>query len=306
VQPAPAVTLTPTSLSFGNVTTSTTSAAQSVTLKNTGTAALSLSSISLAGTNATQFAQTNTCGASVAASGSCTISVTFAPTAAQTDTASLQVADNASGSPQSVALSGTGVAPSTCTALFCDGFESSSLPGAWTSQTTSTNATLAIVTSPVHSGSNALKVTLNKSSVGNAYVTKQLATAQSTLYVKAWFDAQPTTTWGEANLISLYTSNGNFIAWVYYDPSLSNLYLYSGNNGLAACSQQLPTGAWHSLELGYTGTQLSLSLDGTSICTLAVSGLGSVASVNVGADSCDSTLAQVFYIDEVTIDNKLI
>ncbi|HET8905604.1 MAG TPA: choice-of-anchor D domain-containing protein, partial [Ktedonobacterales bacterium] len=307
--PAPAVSLTPTSLSFGSVTVNTTSAPQIITLKNTGTAALSIGSITITGVNAADFAQTNTCpigAATLAAGASCTVSVKFSPTVQQSESASVQVADNASSSPQSASLSGTGVAPSTCTALFCDGFESGSLPGAWTSSTSGTNATLATVTSPVHSGTYALKVSLNKSSTGNAYVTKKFTTAQSTTYVKAWFNAQATSTWGEANLISLYDPNGAFIAWVYYDPSLSNLYLYTGSNQLVACSAQLPTGAWHSLELGYTGSQLSLTLDGASICSTSVSGLGSVGSVNVGVDTSDNTLVQTFYVDDVTIDAKVI
>jgi hypothetical protein len=82
-----------------------------VTLTNSGTAALSISSIAITGTNASDFAQTNTCPsglATLAAGASCTISVTFTPSAAGGRTAALSVTDNASGSPQSVALSGTG------------------------------------------------------------------------------------------------------------------------------------------------------------------------------------------------------
>ncbi len=114
VQPAPGVNLSPTSLSFGNQNVGTTSAAQTVTLTNNGTSALTITSIGVTGTNAADFAQTNTCPLSpstLAAGANCTISVTFTPTATGTRTASLSVADNASGSPQTVALSGTGVAP---------------------------------------------------------------------------------------------------------------------------------------------------------------------------------------------------
>jgi FlaG/FlaF family flagellin (archaellin) len=84
------------------------SAAQSIKVSNSGTAALSISKITIGGTNPGDFAQTNTCGSSVAAGGSCAISVTFAPTAAGTRSASVSVSDDASGSPQTVPLSGTG------------------------------------------------------------------------------------------------------------------------------------------------------------------------------------------------------
>jgi hypothetical protein len=103
----------PTSLAFGNQNTGTTSAAQNVTISNTGTAAASISSIS----TASPYAQTNTCGTSLAAGATCTASVTFAPTAAGSSTGSLTVASNASNSTLTVALSGSGIASSTDLAL---------------------------------------------------------------------------------------------------------------------------------------------------------------------------------------------
>jgi hypothetical protein len=109
---APVVSLSPTSLSFGNHQVNTTSAAQTVTLKNSGNAALIIHSIGLSGPNSGDFHQQNTCPSSsstLAAGASCTISVTFTPTAEANFSASLSIADNASGSPQSVTLSGTGV-----------------------------------------------------------------------------------------------------------------------------------------------------------------------------------------------------
>jgi len=108
---APAVSLSATSLSFGNQMVSTTSAAQAVTLTNSGTAALSITSVTITGTNASDFAQTNTCGSSVAAGANCTISVTFTPAATGSRAASLSITDNAAGSPQTVGLSGTGTTP---------------------------------------------------------------------------------------------------------------------------------------------------------------------------------------------------
>ena len=107
----PVATLTPASLSF-TVTTGTTSAAQSVTLSNTGNTALSISGITIAGTNPNDFSETNTCGSSLAAGANCSISVTFTPAAAASFAATLSVADNASDSPQTVALTGTGAAAS--------------------------------------------------------------------------------------------------------------------------------------------------------------------------------------------------
>jgi len=108
--PAPVVSLSPTSLAFDNQAVDMTSTAQSLTLSNTGNAALSITSLALTGTNASDFAQTNNCAASVAAGTNCTISVTFTPSASGSRTASVSITDNASGSPQTVSLSGTGTA----------------------------------------------------------------------------------------------------------------------------------------------------------------------------------------------------
>lgn len=107
----PAVTFSPTSLSFGNQTVGVKSSAQVVTLTNTGTSSLSLSGIKLSGNNRTDFSQTNTCGGSLAVNASCTISVSFTPIKIGSRTGNVSVTDNAAGSPQSVPLSGTGVAP---------------------------------------------------------------------------------------------------------------------------------------------------------------------------------------------------
>ncbi len=101
---APAVALTPYSLQFAATTVSSTSQPQTVLLRNMGSAALSISSITASG----NFAQTNDCGSSVAAASSCTISVTFTPSAQGASSGSIAVADDASGAPHTVALSGVG------------------------------------------------------------------------------------------------------------------------------------------------------------------------------------------------------
>lgn len=108
---APVATLTPASLAFGNVQQATTSASQTVTLKNTGNAALTISGIAIAGSNPTDFAQTNNCGVSLAAGVSCSISVTFTPASIAGFSATLTVTDNAAGSPHQVSLTGAGIAP---------------------------------------------------------------------------------------------------------------------------------------------------------------------------------------------------
>jgi hypothetical protein len=91
-----------------------TSAVKKVTLTNTGGvgATLTISSI----TASTYFAiSAHTCPGSLAAGAKCTASVTFTPTVLGPLTGLLTFSDNAANSPQTVALSGTGVEPAILT-----------------------------------------------------------------------------------------------------------------------------------------------------------------------------------------------
>ena len=108
---APVVSLSPTSLNFASQAVGATSAFQIITLTNTGNASLTFTSKSVTGTNASDFSQPNNCGWSLAAGGSCTFEIYFTPSATGARTASLTLPDNATGSPQTVSLTGTGTAP---------------------------------------------------------------------------------------------------------------------------------------------------------------------------------------------------
>jgi hypothetical protein len=107
ISPAPVVTASPASLTFGPQGVGTTSAPQTLTLTNTGDAALSVSNVVASG----DFAPANNCASPVAVGGSCTISVTFTPTAIGTRSGAITITDNAPGSPQMVSLTGTGTGP---------------------------------------------------------------------------------------------------------------------------------------------------------------------------------------------------
>jgi hypothetical protein len=105
---APQAVLSPNPLAFpGTIVGAST--ALPITLSNPGTAALTITSISVTGTNASSFGQSNNCGASLAAGSTCTVTVTFTPASAAAFTAAISVADNASGSPHTAALTGTGI-----------------------------------------------------------------------------------------------------------------------------------------------------------------------------------------------------
>jgi hypothetical protein len=109
----PNVGLSPSSLAFDPQKVGTTSSTQSVTLTNTGSAALDISNISLGGPNFLDFAETNTCGSILAAGANCAISATFTPTQTGSRSAIIYISDDAGVDQQSVGLSGTGTSPST-------------------------------------------------------------------------------------------------------------------------------------------------------------------------------------------------
>src|SRR5262249_5898246 len=99
---APVPSVAPQTLAFGAQVLQTSSAAQTVTLGNSGNVALAIATITAGG----DFTQTNNCGTSLAAATTCSINVVFTPTALGTRTSNLAIATN-SGS-FTVSLSGLG------------------------------------------------------------------------------------------------------------------------------------------------------------------------------------------------------
>jgi hypothetical protein len=107
---APGVTFTPTVLpAFPLQTVGTVSPAQMVVVASTGSSQLTVSSITLTGANAADFA-VQPASLTLQAGASENIPVSFKPTAAGSRTANLVIVHNAPGSPETIALSGTGQA----------------------------------------------------------------------------------------------------------------------------------------------------------------------------------------------------
>ncbi|MDO8211143.1 choice-of-anchor D domain-containing protein [Conexibacter sp. CPCC 206217] len=128
----PIATVSPTSLDFGQTALTQTSAAQTVTLTNSGAGYLVIGNppsfaggigargaidtgVTLTGADAARFAIAgDRCTDTVLLAGeSCTVDVTFSPTEEGARTAALQFATNTDDSPQLVALRGVGVARPT-------------------------------------------------------------------------------------------------------------------------------------------------------------------------------------------------
>ena len=111
VNPAsPGIGLSTTSLTYANQVVGTTSAVQTVTVTSNGSSALVLSGVAVSG----DYAETDTCGGSTGITlqvgSTCTISVTFTPTTTGTRAGAVTIKDNVTGSPQTITLTGTGLA----------------------------------------------------------------------------------------------------------------------------------------------------------------------------------------------------
>ena len=103
--PAPGLSFTPGSVSFGSVTVNTVSGVQPVTIANSGAAPLNFSgAFAVTG----PFAHVSACPPSLVPEQSCTVDVKFVPTVTGPASGSLVVTSNAPGSPHSLPLSGTG------------------------------------------------------------------------------------------------------------------------------------------------------------------------------------------------------
>ena len=112
IPPAPAVALDPASVGFGDQAVGSSSGAQRITVSNSGHAVLEISTVTVTGANPGDFSiSSDGCASTAVAPGAgCAVSIGFAPTTTGPRRATLTIADNAAGSPHTLALTGTGVA----------------------------------------------------------------------------------------------------------------------------------------------------------------------------------------------------
>ncbi len=108
--PTPGQLELPASVALGTYLVGTPGAAESVTVTNVGGAPVTISGV--ASSAPTEFAATVGTCATVAPGASCALAVTFTPAAEGVRNATLTVTSTGVGSPQTVAVTGNGVAPS--------------------------------------------------------------------------------------------------------------------------------------------------------------------------------------------------
>jgi hypothetical protein len=302
---SPEVGLTPNSVVFGSENVGVTTSAQTVTLKNTGNGTLTITSIGLAGTNPGDFAQTNTCptgSTTLAAGASCTITVTFTPTATGSRNASLSIVDNATGSPQSVLLAGTGVSAGT---YFSENFETGNF-GQWSGPFGTGGAT--VETTVVNTGTHAAALT--NTSGQYTYLTAPLVGgAQSNTYTRFYFQITSGAT--SSPIMKGRNASGSALWEVDYDAGTHGLDIYFWNGGgtrfaLYSVANAISANTWYTIEV-----QDSEATSGTGQVWLNGTSIGVVTgdlSTTAGYSQIllySESVATV-YIDDIIVKNAFI
>jgi hypothetical protein len=105
------LTVSPSTLNFGNAYAGSDGKSLTVTLKNGTSTAVSLTGISLTGAQANEFAVSgSTCGLNLPPSATCTLTILFRTPNMGPRSATLAISNSSNGTPAMVALSGTGIA----------------------------------------------------------------------------------------------------------------------------------------------------------------------------------------------------
>jgi hypothetical protein len=281
VPPAPAVTLFPTSLTYPIQSVGVKSAAQSFSVYNTGSASLTISKI--ASTNAAEFPiSANGCGGTLAAGGSCLVSVEFDPSAAGARTGSIQVTDNATGSPQTVALSGTGqLAPEVSLSTSTVTFASQNVGSTSAAQTitVSNTGTATLDISSIAVGGTDPSDFTQTDTCGTTLVVK----ASCTISVK--FD--PTAA-GSRTATLVLTDNANDVAG-----STQSIALGGTGVGVPIAAIAPKSLAFGSVAVGTSSPSQTVTLTNSGTAPLAISNValgGSGADDFVETNSCPASL----------------
>jgi hypothetical protein len=109
--PAPGISVDPSSHDFGNVQVGKQSATKTFSITSTGDAPLQVTDVTVSGSGASAFVQSsNTCTGAIAPGQGCELKYSFKPTATGSSSATVHLATNVAGDPANIGLTGTGSA----------------------------------------------------------------------------------------------------------------------------------------------------------------------------------------------------
>lgn len=282
----------PSSLTFGSQALNTQSAAQLITVANTGNLALGINSIITTG----QFTSTSTCGTSVAVGSSCTVSVAFAPTSAGSQSGSLAV--NTAGGTYTVPLSGTGSLGSTALLMHMDSLPFTDVVGNAVTNFGSTQLSTGIAAfsnSAKFSGGQALALPSSALDFGAKDHTVEL-----------W--VYPTVNDGSyRTLVSgswgwqLYAVNGSLSLYVSASATGGSYFV-----SLSTAAGVLPANAWSDVAVTRQGSVWTIYVNGVAKASTTANGTMAtpVYPASIGAIYVSNTVNEYFfqgYIDEVKV-----
>src|SRR4051812_19803438 len=279
------VAVSPSSLSFAGTAVGSSSGSQSVVLANGLSTSLSISGITITGTNAAEFAvAATTCGAGLAASANCSATIVFKPTGLGTRAATLRFTDSAANSPQSVALTGTGLAASSSASVSPTGlsFPDTSVGSGSASQsvTLSNGAGASITLSSIAiAGANAADFTIS----GSTCFASLAASASCSITVVFHPSAPGTRT---ANLIFTNTASNSPQTVTLSGTGVGT----TGNASVSPASI-----SWSSVAVGNRSGQKIASLTNRNTTAITISSI-TFSGANPGdfavlSKTCGSTLA---------------
>src|SRR5580704_17118342 len=274
-----AVTLSPSSYNFGSTPVGTGTAWETFTLANSGSSAVSISNVTVSG----PFVVSSNCGSSVAANGSCPIYVYFAPTASGAASGTLTVTDNATNSPQTSALSGTGGSGASCTTtpsaptrLAASGRTSSGTNLSWTADTPPTNCTISSYT-----------VLQNGASIGTATGTTFAVTGltASTAYSFTVEATDSNGTSGPSSAVNVTTLANSCTTKPSAPTGLAASGTTSSGTNLSWTADTAPSGCTIS---SYTVLQNGTSIGTATGTSFAVSGLAASTAYSFTVEATDA------------------
>ncbi len=263
-----------TVLMFANQIVGTQSPVQTVTVTNSGNAALTLSSVAPSSPSFA-LASSGTCGVSfpvnVPASMSCTLDVVFDPLTVGLINASFSVVNNAAGSPDFITVTGTGLQDGTTLALVSSQPVSNvNSPVTFTATITSTTPTTAPTpTGTVVFADGATNLgTVNVSASAASFTTSTLTAGTHT--ITATYSGDTLYTGSTANLMQKIIGPPNIQLVPSLNPSTPNVNVtftvtVSSSNGT-------PTGTVIFND-GSTALTIALPLDGSGVAAFSTATL---------------------------------
>jgi Abnormal spindle-like microcephaly-assoc'd, ASPM-SPD-2-Hydin len=273
------ITLSPTTLSWGDVAVGSNGGAKTVTFQNNQTVAATIKSITTGADFALSATGSNcpTSGTQVAAGGSCTVSVIFKPTSSGAKSEPLTFTDDAANSPQSAVLSGTGTVGSL---LFT--------PGSLSFAATTIGSTSASQTATLANKSGAA-ITLSSITVSGAFgETNNCPTGTSgTLAANAsctvTVTSKPTAAGPDSGSVNVNVSGGSGTALALSGSGVKP------NTGAATLSPSSKT--FTSVYAGSSGSPVTFTLTNKGAVAVTISQIA-ISNTNFAeTNTCGSSLA---------------